>query len=167
MRLLLLTQLWRGSRYSLSHALSHSTTSILSLLITLLKFALVAYILTHLFWLFTYVALMGRTLRLFTNIVSRVGYLHNSGFGLGRVPHQLGSSTDGFPDDRIFLTIRSDMFPNIIITITIIVITIEFSNSRITVFDPSIVGFPNSRLFLPLEGHIPYIIFKSSFRSSN
>mgnify|MGYP006970524286 CR=1 FL=1 len=35
------------------------------------------------FWLFTYLALMGCTFRLFTSIVSRVGYVHDSGFGLG------------------------------------------------------------------------------------
>ena len=34
---------------------------------------------------------MGHTLTICTNIASRVGYLHNFGFGLGRVPHQLAS----------------------------------------------------------------------------
>ena len=40
-----------------------------------------SYIYTYVtFWLFTFVVLMGLTLRLFTNIASRVGYLHNFSF---------------------------------------------------------------------------------------
>ena len=35
------------------------------------------------FWLFTYLTLMGRTFRLFTSIISRVGYINDSGFSLG------------------------------------------------------------------------------------
>ena len=43
------------------------------------------------FGLFTSVAHKG-IFRLFTSIVFQVGYLHDFGFGRGRVPHQLGSS---------------------------------------------------------------------------
>ena len=53
------------------------------------------------------------------------------------------------------LPIRRDLFPNIIIIIITIIIIVESSNNRLTIFDSSTVGFPNSRLFLPLEGHIP------------
>ena len=64
-------------------------------------FALSPYILVHPFGLFTSIAHRG-IFRLFTNIVFRVGSLYDFGFGLGRVPHQHGST----------LPIRRDLFPN-------------------------------------------------------
>ena len=70
------------------------------------------------FWLFTYLAPMGRTFRLFTSIVSRVGYIHDS---------ELATSPSS--TRLLSLPIRSDLFPNIIIIITIIIIIVEFSNS--------------------------------------
>ena len=35
-------------------------------------------------WLFTHMAHMGHTFKLFTSIVPRVGYIHDFSFGLGR-----------------------------------------------------------------------------------
>ena len=76
----------------LSHSHSAHTHVTIPLYVPLQTKVCPSYIYTYVtFWLFTFVVLMGLTLRLFTNIASRIGYVHNSGFGLRRIPHQLGS----------------------------------------------------------------------------
>ena len=64
----------------LSLTLSQSTHILLLLFSHVLKVCPSCIYTYTTFWLFTYLALMGRTFRLFTNIVSRVGYIHDSCF---------------------------------------------------------------------------------------
>ena len=99
------THIYGGTHATLSRALTHSFYCSTLFIINTRTKVCPSYIYTYVtFRLFTFVALIGLTLRLFTNIVLRVGYTHVSGFGRGRQSTRLlssDSSTVGFSEQSV------------------------------------------------------------------